>query len=219
MHWIARHILKRLAFADHLTYSELKPDQVEGNLFQYYARSLEKEGLITRGVDGYALTSAGKAVVADLSQTQLMRRHEQPQPMVAAFVRRGTQILLFEWKRHPYRGMVSLSMGRHGIEMDLVTAAADQLFWKAGLAGTAEYIGQIELISHDGDNREAHTLINVVEFSDVAEVAATDGLTGQYFWSEMDRTKTDTLVPGFSEILDWCNDDARPAYLLIKTTR
>src|SRR5665647_2137044 len=94
MHWIARHILKRLAFADRLTYSELKPEQVEGNLFQYHARSLETDGYITRDQDGYTLTPAGQAMVADLSQTKLMRRREQPQPMVAAFIRRGAQVLL-----------------------------------------------------------------------------------------------------------------------------
>lgn len=213
MHWIARHILKRLAFADHLTYSELKPDQVEGNLFQYHARHLEKDGLITRGEDGYTLTPAGQATVADLSQTKLMRRREQPQPMVAAFVRRGAEVLLFEWKRHPYRGLVSLPMGRHGAEMDMITAAADQLFWKAGLAGTPVYLGQVELIT--GHDSRGHILLNIVEFTDIYETALPDGLTGKYKWVESERIDASTLVSGFREILDWCNDDARLPYQLI----
>jgi ADP-ribose pyrophosphatase YjhB (NUDIX family) len=217
MHWIARHILKRLAFADNLTYSELKPEQVEGNLFQYHARSLEKDGLITRGVDGYALTNAGQVVVADLSQTKLMRRREQPQLMVAVVVRRGPEILLFEWKRHPYRGRISLPMGRHGAEMDIVTAAADQLFWKAGLVGTPAYIGQVELITCGVKDIDAHTLINVVEFTDTTETALPDGMTGQYLWAEIGDIGISKLVPGFSEIIDWCINDARLPYLSVKT--
>jgi ribosomal protein S19E (S16A) len=64
MHWIQRHILKELALADSKRYTELKPDGIEGNLFQYHSRDLEKQGLIDRSEQGYALTPKGKSYVA-----------------------------------------------------------------------------------------------------------------------------------------------------------
>jgi ribosomal protein S19E (S16A) len=83
MHWIQRHILKELAFADN-----------KGNLFQYHARDLEKQGLIIRSGDGYALTPAGSHFVADLSQTKTMNRKTPPRVvvMISAVNGRGEQL-------------------------------------------------------------------------------------------------------------------------------
>lgn len=215
MHWIGRHILKRLAFADRLTYSELLPDGVEGNLFQYYARSLERENLIARGKDGYALTALGRRAVADMSATRLMRPRKQPQPMVAAFCRRGEELLIFKWQRHPYRGLTSLPMGRQLVGMSVIQAASDQLFWKAGLSGEGNYLGLVEIRQQAARQLESHVLINIVEFDDVRSVAVADGLTGSFEWAHQAELAADTFVPGYEEVINWCDNANRSSYLQI----
>ena len=223
MHWIARNILKQLAFADEIRYAELKPDNVEGNLFQYYSRGLEKDGLIRRGSEGYSLTNAGRLFVADLSQSKLMTRCHQPRVMVAVVARNEAgQWLFFRWRRHPYRDLVSLPMGRQTAGRPASQVAAEQLLHKAGYSGDLRFLGIAQVVMDEQTNRgivgeSDHFIVQVFEATKLVGEYGSDGLTGLSFWGDPANLLPEQFVGGFREIIDWIDDPMRTALIEIRS--
>ena len=62
---IQNHILSRLKNAKRLRYSELQPDHIPNDLFNYHLQFLVKKGYLERADDGYSLASKGLKHVAD----------------------------------------------------------------------------------------------------------------------------------------------------------
>jgi ADP-ribose pyrophosphatase YjhB (NUDIX family) len=211
MHWIQRHILKRLAFADALHYAELKPDGVEGNLFQYHGRELEKQGLITRTQGVYSLTVTGKVAVADLSSFKGMRRRILPMPLVAlAAQNEAGQWLLFHWRRQPCRGLVSLPAGRYKSGRSLYGIAAEHLRNKTGYVADFEYLGSVNVISPDD-----HVLIQVMMATNLRGEHGSDGLTGNSFWGDPAEVRPEEAVAWFHPAIEWIKDAGRAPLLEI----
>jgi len=216
MHWIERHILKVLAFSDTQRYKELKPDSVDGNLFQYHAKQLEKLGLIERKSTGYRLTSAGKIFVADLSQTKLMNARKTPRvvTMIIAVNKQG-QHLLFKWKRQPYRGLISFVFGRQIYGQPAIESAKEQLFFKTGYSAKLNYLGYADIVNKQQDDIIDHLSVSIFEAKDLKEESSPDGLTGEYFWGSPKDYRPSITIYGFHEIIQWYEDTARSSILHI----
>lgn len=212
MHWIQRHILKELATADTRRYSELKPDAVEGNLFQYHSKDLQKQGLIDRSHTGYTLTTKGKAFVANLSLTRDMKRRVQPRviTMIAA-KNEQNEWLLFKWKRQPYRGKVSLPSGRLDFGEDIHKSASDQLLNKTGYQANLNYIGAVVL-----QNENDHIVALVFLATNLSGIHGSDGLTGESFWAKLSDVPSDEKLRGLDQIIAWVDDPERMPLLEIK---
>lgn len=199
MHWIQRHILKQLAFADKRRYTELKPDGVEGNLFQYHARDLEKKGLIARDGDGYALTATGSAFVADLNTIKPAQHKKAPRPVVMIIARNEVgEYLLFRWKRHPYRGKVSLPFGRQFAGRSSEDTAHEQLRDKTGYAADLSYQGLISIRSETD-----HLLAQVFEATNISGEHGSDELTGVSYWGDPETVPEEQRLAGLDQVLEW----------------
>ncbi len=62
---IQNHILSRLKNAKNLRYSEMQPDKVPNDLFNYHLQFLVKKGMVIKSGDGYSLSENGIKHVAD----------------------------------------------------------------------------------------------------------------------------------------------------------
>jgi ADP-ribose pyrophosphatase YjhB (NUDIX family) len=215
MHWIERHILKVLAFNDTKRYSELKPDSVDGNLFQYHAKQLEKLGLIERNPSGYRLTSAGKVFVADLSQTKLMNARKTPRSVVMIVAKKNHKYLLFKWKRQPYRGQISLPFGRQLYGRSSLDCAEEQLLLKTGYSAELRFIGMVDSINQQDDKIVDHILINVFEAKKLNSIHNPDGLTGESIWEDPAKLSKQEVVYGLDKIIQWYEDKNRSSLLNI----
>lgn len=216
MHWIERHILKALAFSDTKRYKELKPDSVDGNLFQYHAKQLEKQGLIERNSTGYKLTSTGKVFVADLSQTKLMNARKTPRAVTMIIaVNKQDQYLLFKWKRQPYRGLISFVFGRQLYGQPVIESAKEQLFFKTGYSAKLNYIGSADIINRNQDDIIDHLSFSIFEANELKKVTEPDGLTGEYFWGNPKDFDPAQSVFGFDKIVQWYEDTNRSSLLNI----
>ncbi|MDE1966971.1 MAG: NUDIX domain-containing protein [Patescibacteria group bacterium] len=64
---IQNHIISKLKNARSLRYSELWPEKVPNDLFNYHLQFLVKKGFVDRTEDGYSLSAAGVKHVADFN--------------------------------------------------------------------------------------------------------------------------------------------------------
>ena len=88
MHRLEWHILGSLIRAEELRYSQLKPKQVEGNVFMYHLKVLIKAGLVYKTISGsYQLTSHGM-LLADKMQLDTLEIIPSPRTVILIACRR-----------------------------------------------------------------------------------------------------------------------------------
>lgn len=201
MHWIQRDIFKKLTVSDGLRYKDLKPKDVDGNLFMYHLNQLIKEKLIQKNDKLYVLTGEGKSFVAKMS---LAKGKETilPSNIVMIYMKNAKdELLLYRWSRQPYRNLVSLPFSRVRFGMSVFDAVEEVLFYKTNLKAKTKYLGDIYLIVEEEGKAKRHNLVHIFAATDSSVELHTDGLTGAPLFSKIDRLKASETVPGLTEIV------------------
>ena len=201
MHWIQRRILLTLSTNDRLRYSQLKPTDVEGNLFMYHLAQLTAARLIDKDVKSYGLTTKGKTFVTSLNMSE-GTQISQPRVLVALLCRYNGEFVLYRWSRQPYRARVSLPFGRAHTGWTLFEVAAEQLHYKLNVPGDNYRMrGSADIIVKAGAETTDHYLVHVVEVAINDPKVSADGLTGQPFLAKLQDLPEQDFVPGFYQIM------------------
>src|SRR5437899_3164953 len=113
MHRLQQHILYQLMRHHDRRYANLKPEDVEGNLFMYHLRQLISKDWVAKREDGhYELTAAGHRHVDGLSFNTLTPR-AQPRIVTLLVCRnKAGEYLFLRRKRQPLLGMVGFPYGK-----------------------------------------------------------------------------------------------------------
>ncbi len=131
MHHIQNSILTNLMTHKTRRFSELRPERVDSNLFQYHLQKLIRDGYVVKLEKGYTLSGPGLYYADRFSS---MLRGEQPQPkiiVVNVIQNANAQVLLGRKPRQPFLGSYHLPAGKVHEAEDLAFAARRELFEKA----------------------------------------------------------------------------------------
>ena len=101
------------------TYSQLKPDGVEGNAFNYHLRTLVKQGLIEQDDKTYKLTSDGM-LLSDTYSLDKSRVQARPYFFVYVMIRYKDHILTYTPTREPGAGITTVHSGKLHYEDSLM---------------------------------------------------------------------------------------------------
>lgn len=93
-HYIQASAVKRLFLESPLTFSELKPDDIENSLFMYHIRKLIGRGIIEKSSAGFELTPAGFQWANEMNKNSALQPHRSPRFLVQVIVIQDGQILL-----------------------------------------------------------------------------------------------------------------------------
>ncbi len=199
-----REILRRLALAAHLRYSELQPDDVDGNLHTYHLKSLMAAGLVEKVDGGYALSTEGRRFVGTMS-TSTGEKREQPKVTTMLSVKNAEgQYVLFRWNKQPFLGKVSLPYGKVHLGESIFAAAVRELDEKTGITAATEdleYRGTIFIRSFEGDVLLNHMESHVFSLEYSGEIIQEAAL-GECFWGTLGEIPTDERCPGFGEVME-----------------
>ena len=155
LHIIQRQILQELIHGKH-RFSELQPDGVENNLYQYHLQRLIGSKIVAKADDGYTLTPMGYQIAAQWS-TDLQSVRLQPVVVVMnlIFNQKG-EVLVVERHKEPFINTLSPPFGKVHYEESLAEAAVRDLHEKTGITNVSlQPIGVIELRT-DGMHTIAH---------------------------------------------------------------
>lgn len=204
---LVRHTARR--------YSQLRPPDVEGNLFAYHLKGLQREGLIEKGdSQEYQLTASGLQLAGTLSLST-GRTRQQPKLLNTVVARNGDGEYLFSrWRRQPNAGLVSFPHGMMHYGKPVVVMAASELAEKAGLKASMRYRGDVYVRGLRGGEVDRHMLVHVFDAHDV-QPDPHAGLrpdVAESFWARLSDLAPEDFVPGFYEIAQMV--DARPTGLL-----
>lgn len=200
--WIQRHVLVQLTKNATRRYSELKPRDVEGNLFMYHLKGLIRDGLIEKKDNAYQFTVKGMQFVGTFS-LPLEKTRQQPKILNAVICKNDKGEHLFvRWRRQPNIGQISFPHGMAHFGESMFSMAALELAEKAGLEADLEYLGDVYVRGMRGDVADRHMLVHLFEASNVRP-GRQDELRPdvfESFWAPLGSIKRDEYVPGFYEI-------------------
>jgi ADP-ribose pyrophosphatase YjhB (NUDIX family) len=133
MHYIQTFILDKLIHSQVLRNRDMRPPNVESNLYQYHLSQLQKDGFVEKTEAGYTLTGRGLAY-ADRHSTSLKKTRSQPKIITTIFVTNDQkEILLVPKKRQPFMGVMNLPSGKIHLEETIEEAAKREIQEKVSL--------------------------------------------------------------------------------------
>src|SRR4051812_49299036 len=112
MHTTQKHIMSVLMQQSPRRYSELRPKDVEGNVFMHHLGVLIGNGLVMKTDNAYALTTGGKLFVDSLSSETLQPRLQPKIVVDIACQNERGEYLLFRRSKEPFRGLVGFPSGK-----------------------------------------------------------------------------------------------------------
>jgi ADP-ribose pyrophosphatase YjhB (NUDIX family) len=211
MSWIQDHILLELTRSAVRRYSELRPQDVEGNLFMYHLKGLIKDGLVEKQDRHYTLTPKGLQLAGMLS-LETGKARLQPKILTTIVCKNQADEYLFvRWHRQPNIGMVSFPHGMMHYGVSVADMAATELAEKSGLEASLAYRGEAYVRGMRGNEVDRHMLVHIFEAHDWY-ASRTDELrpeVSECFWARLDSLAPQEFVPGFYEIA--CLVDMSPA--------
>lgn len=195
-HHVQRAIVYRLAFAEGLRFSELKPDDIENKLFTYHLKKVMDAGYVIKRPDGsYALTADGRRVGINVMD-KLAALESAPLAVLFLAVRRQDDgaWLLYRRRTHPLFGKAGF-MHANPVELeDSLHVARKTLLAKTGLVGTFQALGSGFFRVYENGQLESFTNFTLLICEDAAgELQAGDDLAEYYWETSPDFTAPDML--------------------------
>lgn len=208
MHQLQTHVISRLILAKDCRYRDLKPKEVDGNVFTYHLKQLISDDLVEKRGLIYQLTPAGLRLADQLSLASFKPRI-QPKIVTLLAVRNNRgDYLLYRRRRQPFRGLVGFPYGKLHLGESILSAAGRELREKTGISAELKHRGDAYLNISKEAKPISFMLCHVFAGHDPVGQITEDSPIGSCFWAQITNPGSDYFFPGFKEILS-----------LIKSTR
>lgn len=203
LHNIQRSIIEQLGFDESLRYGQLKPSQLDGNVFGYHLKQTIIDGYTVKLDDGsYALAPRGRDFFVRRFEDQTKSAHS----IYLVVIKSKKGYLLRRRKVQPLIGKVGFLHGEPTPNMPVVEAATARLESKTGLRVELE-VTSSALIKQSRNNElisYSHAIVLYGETEQEITRAGDD--TGDNFW-QTSLTGTDVL-PSCHAIVDMLKSSA-----------
>jgi ADP-ribose pyrophosphatase len=200
MHDLQKQILRQLLLKQTCRYRDIKPKEVEGNLFMYHLRRLISDGLVEKSSNRYQLTKAGLRFVDTVSLENL-RPRIQPKIATLLIVKNNSgQYLLYRRSREPFFGKTGFPYGKIHLGETIAEAANRELQEKTGLQASLNHRGDAYVTVYQGNELLSHMLFHIFAGSDPAGQLKADSEIGRCFWGHPTKIAPQDLFPGLGDI-------------------
>lgn len=123
-HHIQRHIISVLMYQKHARFRDLRPKNVDTNLYSYHLKLLQKRNFVTKDIEGYTLGKNGMLYI-DRVTTSTLKVRTQPKIIVMLVVQNGEgDVLLYRRERQPFTNQWTLPYGKLHLDDETLLAAA-----------------------------------------------------------------------------------------------
>ncbi|HEV7952045.1 MAG TPA: hypothetical protein VGO98_01590 [Candidatus Saccharimonadales bacterium] len=198
LHHIQKSILDNLATSESSRYSDLKPKDMDGNIFSYHLKLLVADHYALKNNDGsYTLTHKGKDYIVHRYEDALSRAHS----IFLITIRRGDEWLMRERLVQPLLGMSGFIHGEPVASEPLLETATKRLKEKTGLSLplSIHSSGLIRILRNDNVESFSHAIIFTGETNDT--IITHEDRTGRNYWLATADMKKDDILPSCSDIV------------------
>lgn len=201
MHPIQQHIIHQLILHRQCRYRDIKPKDVEGNLFMYHLRQLFKEDFVKKTDSGYRLTTKGLQLADNLSLKNLRPRIQPKIVTLSAIQNDRGEWLLYRRSRQPFFGLVGFPYGKIHLGEKIQIAAERELKEKTGLMAELRHAGDVYLTVFQQEELLTQMFCHVFVGRNPTGSLKTETDIGECFWQKIDPKNSD-YMPGFVEIAE-----------------
>jgi hypothetical protein len=199
MHYIQTHILDQLIHTQVLRNRDMRPANIESNLYQYHLLQLQKLGFVEKIENGYTLTGPGLAY-ADRHSSSLKKTRLQPKLITTIFLtNKSGEILLVPKKRQPFMGMMNLPSGKIHLNETVEEAAKREIHEKVSpnlKAINLEHVGT----AHMTIKQSNFIISDYISLLLHVSVSSSETIENGKFYS-IEKISQLTLVPSVSELV------------------
>lgn len=198
LHHIQKSIMDQLATSEMKRYGQLKPAELDGNVFGYHLKALMIEKYITKNELGdYALTQKGKDYIVHRYENPLTQAHS----IFLIALRRGDTWLMRERLVQPLIGMAGFIHGEPVAGESIEATAEQRLVEKTGITTTLHVHSSGLIAITRGHQLESysHAVILVGETSD--DIHISEDATGRNFWQPAAELSAAENLPSYSDIV------------------
>lgn len=199
MHITQVHILEILRQKSPRRYSELKPKEVEANVFMHHLKAVIKQGLVNKVETGYELTTEGGRFVIGFAKNGI-RKTIQPLILVEVAVQNEKgEWLLTKCLTEPFLDLIGFPAGRIHLGESVAEAAKREFTQKTGLVAEVQHVGNMYQQTFKGEELICHLLTHIF----VGRV--TSGVLDEnksFYQGDLDLNDTKTYFPGLKSVIN-----------------
>ena len=199
LHITQKHILDSLAQAEFKRYGELKPTDIDGNVFGYHLKQTLAAGLAEKSADGtYRLTESGRNYIINRYHNPLESAHS----IFLLVIRCGDNYLIRERKIQPMLGYSGFIHGEPTPGEMIIDTANKRLRTKTGLecSLSVSSSGLITIKKDSGLQSYSHAVILTGEITDrILEIDEDE--TGRNYWLDVRDLEKSSIIPSCKDIL------------------
>lgn len=204
-HHLQKQILHHLVTVEHATFSDLKPTDIEGNIFTYHLHQLIKQRYVEKQAGGsYCLTPDGKAVgiTITLSAQEALK---QAHSVLFMVLKTENGWLVRKRLAHPMFGKVGFVHGEPVAHEDITITAKQIFIDKTGL--TANFVvagsGYVRLFKDDALESFTHFTLLFARVSEgELQTHSKKHVNGENYWLQRLDDASDDLIPGMQQLAD-----------------
>ncbi len=199
-HHIQKYILSVLAKTDFARFRDMRPKNVDSNLYSYHLKLLMKQGMIAKTDDGYCLTAKGLAYVDRVNMEKFAVRLQPKILTMILLKNKYNEILLTKRNKQPFINTWTLPSGKLHLDDERIAVAAErELFEKTNLTvNNLDHIGDCYLSVRSNETMISSVLAHV--FAKTVENFAAFGNENAKWTGETWRNNHN-LTPGVEDIL------------------
>lgn len=168
-HHIQQHVLRHLTTHRFARFRDMRPGQIDTNLYSYHLKLLIRLGYLEKTDQGYTLTIAGQAYV-DRVNLSTAKRTLQPKVITMLVIQDGYgNVLMYQKKRQPFIDKWTVPIGKvHNTDESIARAAEREVSEKiSDMAIEVSHVGDAYIrVTHEGEiliSTLAHVFYGQVE--------------------------------------------------------
>lgn len=202
LHHIRKAILDNLSGTETSRYAELKPAELDGNVFGYHLKALLSDNYIAKTSHGaYRLTAKGRDYIVRRYEDSASSAHS----IFLIVLKVGDKFLMRKRLVQPLLGLSGFVHGEPKYHQDVTSAAQNRLLDKTGLQAKLDIqsSGLIKIFDEQELQSFSHAIIlygQMAEFNP-ANFIASDATGSNYLVSEAEMSDLQ-LLPSCHRILD-----------------
>jgi hypothetical protein len=198
MHHIRRSVLDKLAMAESMRYGELKPKDLDGNVFNYHLKGLIVDGLMQKSAAGdYSLTKLGRDYIVHRYENAAQTAHS----IFLIVLKRQSEYLLRRRDVQPLIGYAGFVHGEPEAGVDIIETAIKRLHDKTGIKDVHLSVAGSALITqYRGGELQSFSHATIIYGQTEQDIEVAQDTTGRNFWAKLDAA--DRLLPSCNDIIE-----------------
>lgn len=212
-HHLQKEILYKLILSDHLRFAELRPKELDSNIFTYHLKQLMKEKLVSKDGEGfYSLTPLGRiaGINITLSKKELL---EQAHSVLLMCLRTKEEGWLLRRRlAQPMYKKVGFTHAEPVAHEDSLISAQKTFLERTGLQCDFKPRGFGYVKLYKGEELESYVHFTLFYADSYNGTLITKSRNGENFWVQEPDFDTHEMIPSMYDLVQNLNENNQPFY-------